>query len=47
MTIILGISETHCATACLSDNGRIIAAASEERFTRKKNQDGFPKEGAS
>ncbi|MEM5778157.1 MAG: carbamoyltransferase N-terminal domain-containing protein [Candidatus Aenigmatarchaeota archaeon] len=42
MSVILGISETHCATACVTKDGNIIACASEERFTRRKNQDGFP-----
>lgn len=40
---ILGINESHCATASLLKNGEIIAVASEERFTEVKNQSGFPK----
>jgi carbamoyltransferase len=42
MSVVLGISETHCASAAISKDGKIVACASEERFTRKKNQDGFP-----
>lgn len=40
---ILGISESHNATAALLKNGEIIACASEERFTRIKNHPGIPK----
>lgn len=40
---ILGINESHGATAALLKNGEIIAAVSEERFTREKNQSGFPR----
>jgi carbamoyltransferase len=39
---ILGISDSHCATATLLKNGTIIACASEERFTRVKTQAGIP-----
>lgn len=40
---ILGIScYYHDAAACLVQDGRIIAAASEERFTRKKHDPSFP-----
>ena len=40
---ILGIScFYHDAAACLLKDGRIIAAASEERFTRKKHDPEFP-----
>ncbi len=40
---ILGIScFYHDAAACLLQDGRITAAASEERFTRKKHDAGFP-----
>lgn len=40
---ILGIScYYHDAAAALIDNGRIIAAAEEERFSRKKHDSGFP-----
>ncbi len=39
---ILGINEASCASAAIAKNGEIIAAASEERFTRIKNNWGFP-----
>jgi carbamoyltransferase len=41
---ILGIScYYHDAAAVLIDNGKIIAAAAEERFSRKKHDSGFPR----
>jgi carbamoyltransferase len=41
---ILGISAFyHDSAACLVRDGRIIAAAQEERFTRKKHDASFPK----
>ncbi len=40
---ILGISSFyHDSAACLLNDGEIIAAAQEERFTRKKHDAGFP-----
>jgi len=40
---ILGIScYYHDSAACLLDDGRIVAAAQEERFTRKKHDAAFP-----
>jgi carbamoyltransferase len=40
---LLGIScYYHDAAACLVDAGRIVAAAQEERFTRKKHDEAFP-----
>ncbi len=40
---ILGISAFyHDSAACLLKNGEIVAAAQEERFTRKKHDPGFP-----
>jgi carbamoyltransferase len=40
---ILGISAFyHDSAACLVRNGEIVAAAQEERFTRKKHDPGFP-----
>jgi carbamoyltransferase len=40
---ILGLSAYyHDAAACLLINGKIVAAAQEERFTRKKHDAGFP-----
>ncbi|HWH69220.1 MAG TPA: carbamoyltransferase N-terminal domain-containing protein, partial [Candidatus Sulfotelmatobacter sp.] len=42
--IILGISAFyHDSAACLVREGRIVAAAQEERFTRKKHDAAFPK----
>jgi carbamoyltransferase len=43
-THILGISAYyHDAAACLVRDGEIVAAAQEERFTRKKHDPDFPK----
>ena len=43
MTAILGISAFyHDAAAALVVDGRIVAAAQEERFTRKKHDERFP-----
>ncbi|MBX3273844.1 MAG: carbamoyltransferase [Sandaracinaceae bacterium] len=40
---VLGIScWYHDSAACLIEDGRIVAAAQEERFTRKKHDDAFP-----
>ena len=40
---ILGISAFyHDSAACLLQDGRLVAAASEERFTRKKHDHDFP-----
>ena len=40
---ILGIScFYHDSAACLVEDGRIVAAAQEERFTRKKHDSRFP-----
>ncbi|HMB53920.1 MAG TPA: carbamoyltransferase [Thermoanaerobaculia bacterium] len=45
MTAILGIScYYHDSAACLVVDGEIVAAAQEERFTRKKHDAGFPTE---
>ena len=41
--IVLGITETHCATAALLRDGRVIGCASEERFSRLKNEAGYPR----
>jgi len=41
--IVLGINETHCATAAILRDGRIVGCASEERFTRLKNDAGYPR----
>ena len=43
MTSILGISAFyHDSAACLIKDGKIIAAAQEERFTRKKHDPSYP-----
>jgi carbamoyltransferase len=43
MATILGISAYyHDSAACLVRDGDIVAAAQEERFTRKKHDPGFP-----
>ena len=49
MTInILGISAFyHDSAACLVRDGEIIAAAQEERFTRKKHDFDFPRNAAA
>ena len=41
--IVLGISETHCATAAVLRDGEIVGCASEERFSRIKNDAGYPR----
>src|SRR6056297_2772058 len=44
MTSILGISAFyHDSAAALVVDGEIVAAAQEERFTRQKHDDAFPK----
>ena len=43
MTYILGISAFyHDSAACVLKDGKIIAAAQEERFTRKKHDPSYP-----
>ena len=43
MTSILGISAFyHDSAACILKDGKIIAAAQEERFTRKKHDSNYP-----
>ena len=45
---ILGISAFyHDSAACLVQDGKIVAAAQEERFTRKKHDAGFPRHAAA
>lgn len=39
---VLSFSQEHEAGVSIVKNGKIIAAVNEERFTRVKNQDGFP-----
>ena len=44
MKSILGISAFyHDSAACILIDGKIIAAAQEERFTRKKHDPSYPK----
>ena len=43
MSVLLGISAYyHDSAAALIQNGNIVCAAQEERFTRKKNDASFP-----
>jgi carbamoyltransferase len=45
---ILGLSAFyHDAAACLVRDGEIVAAAQEERFTRRKHDPGFPAQAAA
>ena len=45
---ILGLSAYyHDSAAALVEDGRIVAAAQEERFTRKKHDPGYPKHAAT
>src|SRR3954452_16995864 len=47
-THILGISAYyHDSAACLLRNGEIVAAAQEERFTRKKGDAAFPRQAVA
>jgi|TARA_B100001964_G_C14204626_1_gene587484 carbamoyltransferase len=41
---ILGIANAETASACLYVDGELVAAVSEERFTRKKMDDSFPEQ---
>lgn len=40
---ILGINEGHNCSACILINGEVVGAVSEERFSRIKNDCGYPK----
>ena len=42
-SIIVGINWEQNSTACLMIDGRIVGAISEERFTRVKNDESYPK----
>jgi carbamoyltransferase len=42
--IVVGLSDTHCATAAILRDGEIIGCASEERFSRLKNDAGYPRQ---
>jgi len=47
LTNILGLSAYyHDSAACLVRDGDIVAAAQEERFTRKKHDHRFPRAAA-
>jgi predicted NodU family carbamoyl transferase len=39
---ILGINDTHDASACLIKDGKLLVAIAEERLTRKKNISNLP-----
>jgi len=39
---VLSFSSEHEAGASIVKNGKILAAVNEERYSRVKNQDGFP-----
>lgn len=41
--LILGIHDGHNATACLLRDGEVVAAVSEERISRIKNESGYPR----
>src|SRR5207244_2422530 len=40
---ILSVMWSHCATAAVVVDGEVVACVSEERFSRVKNDDGYPK----
>lgn len=40
--LILGLSDSHDASVTLIEDDKVLAAVSEERFTRRKRQQGFP-----
>ena len=40
--LILGIADSHDSSVTLAEDGRVLYAVSEERFTRNKMQQGFP-----
>lgn len=39
---VLGIHDAHDAGAAIAHNGTVVGAANEERFTKRKNEVGFP-----
>jgi len=41
--VVVGINDSHNASACVFVGGTLIAAAAEERFQRIKSMGGFPK----
>ncbi len=40
--LTLGIHDGHTATACVMEDGKVLACISEERLNRKKEWEGFP-----
>ena len=42
--VILGINDTHDASACLIKDGKLLVAVQEERYRRVKQISSFPKE---
>ncbi|NOT59548.1 MAG: hypothetical protein HOP19_04900 [Acidobacteria bacterium] len=42
--LVLGISDSHNSAAALYENGKLVAALSEERLRREKNWAGFPEQ---
>lgn len=42
--LIIGISDSHNSSACLYEDGQLLAAISEERLRRVKNWTGFPQQ---
>ncbi len=40
--VVLGIHDGHNSSACLMAGGRVLAAVSEERISRMKNECGYP-----
>ena len=45
--IVIGIYDSHNSSASLSIDGEIVCAIQEERFTKRKNEIGFPKNAVS
>ena len=41
--VVIGIYDDHNSSAALSIDGEIVCAVQEERFTKRKNEKGFPK----
>src|SRR5258708_6873887 len=42
-TMVLGLNCAHDAAACLTIDGKVMVAVSEERLARQKHKSGFPK----
>ncbi|MGZ5435799.1 MAG: carbamoyltransferase C-terminal domain-containing protein [Pyrinomonadaceae bacterium] len=42
--LVLGLSDSHNSTACLYEDGRLLAGVAEERLRRVKNWMGFPEQ---